>query len=142
MKTEFFINNRAKFAEKMDDYSTAVFFSGKAPRESADQQYSFSVDRNFFYLTGIDREDMVLTISKIAGKTEETLYIPPVDEHFEKWYGILMRKEEAINVSGIKKVEDRNDFLKQFAAKLSSADRPDNVYIFSYITDVEEPYDC
>jgi Xaa-Pro aminopeptidase len=142
MKTEFFINNRAKFAEKMDDYSTAVFFSGKAPRESADQQYSFSVDRNFFYLTGIDREDMVLTISKIAGKTEETLYIPPVDEHFEKWYGILMRKEEAINVSGIKKVEDRNDFLKQFADKLSSADRPDNVYIFSYITDAEEPYDC
>jgi Xaa-Pro aminopeptidase len=82
MKTEFFINNRTKFAERMDDYSTAVFFSGKAPRESADQQHPFSVDRNFFYLTGIDREDMVLTISKIAGKTEETLYIPPVDEHF------------------------------------------------------------
>jgi NADH-quinone oxidoreductase subunit F len=56
MKTEFFINNRTKFAERMDDYSTAVFFSGKAPRESADQQHPFSVDRNFFYLTGIDRE--------------------------------------------------------------------------------------
>ncbi len=141
MKTAFFINNRTKFAERMDDYSAAVFFSGKAPRESADQQYSFSVDRNFFYLTGIDREDMVLVISKIAGKVDETLYIPPVDEYFEKWYGILMRKEEAIEVSGIKTVENRNDFPTKFAGKLSSSDRPDNVYIFSYITDVDEPYD-
>ena len=142
MKTEFFINNRAKFTERMDDYSTAVFFSGKAPRESADQQYLFSVDRNFFYLTGIDREDMVLVISKIAGNVDETLYIQPVNEHFEKWYGILMRKEEAIKISGIKTVENRNDFLTKFSSKLSSEDRPDNVYIFSYITDVEEPYDC
>ena len=142
MKTEFFINNRTKFAEKMDDYSTAVFFSGKAPRESADQQYSFSVDRNFFYLTGINREDMVLVINKIAGNITEALYIPPVDEHFEKWYGILMRKEEAIEASGIKTAENRNDFLTQFASKLSSSDRPDNVYVFSYITGVDEPYDC
>ena len=142
MKTDFFINKRVKFAEKMDDYSTAVFFSGKAPRESADQQYPFSVDRNFFYLTGIDREDMVLIISKIAGKTEEALYIPPVDEHFEKWYGILMRKEEARQASGIKNIENRSDFPAQFSSKLSSAERPDNVYIFSYITDADEPYDC
>ena len=142
MKTDFFINNRTKFAENLEDYSSAVFFSGKAPRESADQQYSFSVDRNFFYLTGINREDMVLVINKIAGKVTETLYIPPVDEHFEKWYGILMRKEEAIEVSGIKTIENRNGFLTQFAGKLSSSDRPDNVYIFSYITDVDEPYDC
>ncbi len=141
MKTEFFINNRAKFAEKMDDYSTAVFFSGKAPRESADQEYSFSVDRNFFYLTGIDREDMVLAINKIAGIITETLYIPPVDEHFEKWYGILMRKEETIEASGIKIVENRNDFLTQLTSKLSSSDRPDNVYIFSYITSTDEAYD-
>ena len=141
MKTDFFINNRTKFAEKMDDYSTAVFFSGKAPRESADQYYSFSVDRNFFYLTGIDREDMVLVINKIAGNVTEALYIPPVDEHFEKWFGILMRKEEAIEVSGIKAVENRNDFMNQFASKLSSSDRPDNVYVFSYITSVDEPYD-
>ena len=141
MKTEFFINNRRKFAEKMEDYSAAVFFSGKAPRESADQQYSFSVDRNFFYLTGIDREDMVLVISKTGGKSEETLYIPPVDEHFEKWYGILMRKEEAFKTSGVKTVENRSDFLTKFAGKLSSSDRPDNVYIFSYITGADEPYD-
>ncbi|MDW5299518.1 MAG: Xaa-Pro aminopeptidase [Sedimentibacter sp.] len=141
MNKNFFINNRAKFAEKMEDYSTAVFFSGKAPRESADQEYDFSVDRSFFYLTGIDREDMVLIINKIAGKVTEALYIPPVDEYYEKWFGIFMRKEEAAEVSGVKTIEIRDEFMTQFAKKLSSSDRPDQVYIFSYITDKDEPYD-
>jgi len=141
MNKNFFIDNRKKFAEKMDDYSTAVFFSGKAPRESADQEYGFSVDRNFFYLTGIDMENMVLLINKISGKTTEMLYIPPVDEHYEKWYGILMRNEEAKEISGIGSIQNRDSFMDEFAKRLSSADRPDNVYIFSYIADKDEPYD-
>lgn len=141
MNSNFYINNRSRFAEKMEDYSSAVFFSGKAPRESADQEYEFSVDRNFFYLTGIDREDMVLIINKIAGKVTEALYIPPVDDYFEKWFGILMRKEEAQELSGIKTIEERDSFMAQFAKKLSSSDRPDNVYIFSYIVDKDESYD-
>lgn len=141
MDKSFFINNRVKFAEKMEDYSTAVFFSGRAPRESADQSYEFSVDRNFFYLTGIDKEDMVLLINRIGGEVSETLYIPPVDEYFEKWFGILMKEEEAREVSGIKSIKNKNEFAGQFANRLSSSDRPDNVYIFSYITDKNEPYD-
>ncbi len=141
MNKDFFISNRKKFAERMEDYSTAVFFSGKAPRESADQEYEFSVDRNFFYLTGIDREDMVLLINKIGGNVTETLYIPPVDEYFEKWFGILMRKEEAEEASGIGSIQNSNEFMEQFAKKLSSSDRPDNIYIFSYITGKDESYD-
>ncbi len=141
MNTSFFINNRKKFAEQMNDNSTAVFFSGRAPRESADQEYAFSVDRNFFYFTGIDRENMVLLINKIAGKVTELLYIPPVDETFEKWFGILMRKEQAEEISGIKSIQNRNEFLEQFAKRLGSSDRPDNVYILSYIVTPEESYD-
>ncbi len=141
MDKNFFINNRKKFSEKMEDYSTAVFFSGKAPRESADQTYDFSVDRSFFYLTGIDREDMVLLINKIGGVVTESLYIPPVNEHFEKWFGILMRKEEAVEASGIESIQNKDEFMDQFAKKLSSSDRPDSVYIFSYITDKDESYD-
>lgn len=141
MDTKFFINNRKKFAERMEDYSTAVFFSGTAPRESADETYGFSVDRNFFYLTGIDREDMILLINKIGGKVTETLYIPPVDEYFEKWFGILLKREEATKISGIKSIQDKDGFMNQFANRLSSSDRPDNLYIFSYITGKDEPYD-
>lgn len=141
MKSSFFINNRKNFSAQMQDNSTALFFSGKAPRQSADEEYAFSVDRNFFYLTGIDRDDMVLVINKIGGTVTEQLFIPPVDEFFEKWYGILLKKEEAITISGIQTVLNRNDFINQFAKKLCSADRPDSVYIVSYYTDPFESYD-
>lgn len=143
MKTEFFVNNRKRFAELMKDCSMAVFFSGKPPRESADQSYAFSVDRNFFYLTGIDREDMVLTISKTGNTVTEKLYIQPVDELHEKWFGILMRKEEAQAASGIelKSIVDRDSFMTDLAKKMGNFDRPDDLYIMSYITDTDEPYD-
>ncbi len=141
MNTSFFVNNRNNFAQQMEDNSTAVFFSGKAPRQSADQEYEFSVDRNFFYLTGINKENMILLINKIAGKVTEELFIPPVNEMFEKWYGILLRKEEAAEISGIKTIQNSNEFNVLFAKRLCSADRPDNVYILSHITELGESYD-
>lgn len=141
MNTSFFVNNRNNFAQQMENNSTAVFFSGKAPRQSADQEYEFSVDRNFFYLTGINKENMILLINKIAGKVTEELFIPPVNEMFEKWYGILLRKEEAVEISGIKTIQNSNEFNVLFAKRLYSADRPDNVYILSHITELGESYD-
>lgn len=141
MNRDFFINNREKFAELMEDNSTAVFFSGNSPRKSGDQTYLFSVDRNFFYLTGIDRENMILLINKIAGKVTELLYIPPVDEVFEKWNGILLRKEEAIELSGVESIQDVGDFKTQFTKRLCSSNRPDNVYIVSYLVSEDESYD-
>jgi Xaa-Pro aminopeptidase len=125
----------------MEDNSTAVFFSGKPPRQSADQEYEFSVDKNFFYLTGIDKDNMVLLINKVSGRITEELFIPPVNEMYEKWFGILLRKEEAISISGVSTIQNINDFQTQFAKRLCSADRPDNVYILSYITDINESYD-
>lgn len=141
MNRNFFVNNRANFADQMEDNSTAVFFSGKAPRQSADQEYEFSVDRNFFYFTGIDKENMILIINKIAGKTTEQLFIPPVNEMFEKWFGILLKKEEATEISGVDSILNKDEFQVQFAKRLCSSDRPDNVYIVSHITDIDEAHD-
>ena len=42
----------------------AVVFSGRAPMRSADGAYPFSVDRDFYYLTGIDHENMILVMTK------------------------------------------------------------------------------
>lgn len=141
MDRNFFVNNRANFAAHIEDNSTAVFYSGKAPRQSGDQEYEFSVDRNFFYFTGIDKENMILIINKIAGKITEQLFIPPVNEMFEKWFGILLKKEEATEISGVNTILNKDEFQVQFAKRLCSSDRPDNVYIVSNITDIDESYD-
>lgn len=129
MNVEFFINNRKRFAENMEDNSLAVFFSGVAPRESLDQDYHFIVDRNFYYFTGIQKDNMALVISKLSGVVTESLFIPPVDEYYEKWFGILMKSEEAIKVSGIKDIMDINNFDENIAARLSGCEIPENLYL-------------
>lgn len=141
MNSEFYVNNRKKFAEKMKDYSVAVFFSKEAPRESLDQSHQFLVDRNFFYLTGINKENMVLVITKTNGVVAEQLYIPPVDETFEKWFGILMKKEEAQAISGITTILDRDSFESNLAAKLGSMELYENLYIVTTLAAMEEPED-
>ena len=86
-------------------------FSGKAPMKSLDSAYPFFVDRNFYYLTGIERENMILVLRK-NDKNEifEELYIEPFDEVLAKWVGGRMRADEATAISGIQNVRDINDF--------------------------------
>ena len=73
--------------------------------KSLDASYPFFVDRNFYYLTGIDRENMILLLRKTwSGELVETLYIEPYDEVLAKWVGGRMRSAEAAEISGISQV--------------------------------------
>ena len=86
-------------------------FSGSAPMRSLDEAYPFCVDRNFYYLTGIERENMILVLRKTySGSVVETLYIEPYDEVMAKWVGARMRAPEATALSGIESVRDLGDF--------------------------------
>lgn len=86
-------------------------FSGRAPMRSEDESYPFSVDRNFYYLTGISRENMILVLTKdYTGKVEEKLFIEPYDELLAKWVGGRMKADEATAVSGIKNIGYVQDF--------------------------------
>ena len=59
MTAEFFAGNRKKLLEKMEENSVAFFHSGIAPVKSNDQDmHPFSVNRNFYYLTGIDEQNV------------------------------------------------------------------------------------
>jgi len=138
MDSSLFKIRRETFTSAMRENSIAVFFSGKAPRKSADSFYPFQVDRNFYYLTGIRRDDMVLVLSKMTGKVEEFLYIPPVKELYEKWVGILMREGEAVEVSGVKVIRDRRDCETELFDRLSNG-KPDAVYLFFTNTRLDEP---
>ena len=72
-----------------------------SPMRSADEEYEFSVDRNFYYYTGIDREHMILVLKKLKeGTMAEELYIEPFDEVMAKWVGARMRENEAREISG------------------------------------------
>ena len=108
--TELKARREALMADKPAP-SMVCIFSGSAPMRSLDEAYPFSVDRNFYYLTGIDRENMILVMRKTySGAVVESLYIEPYDEVMAKWVGGRMRAPEATEISGIESVREIGGF--------------------------------
>jgi len=108
---EIYIARRTQLFENKPANTAVVIFSGAAPMKSQDESYPFAVDRNFYYLTGIERENMILIMRKnYLGEYSETLFIEPYDEVLAKWVGGRMRAEEATDVSGILDIADVGTF--------------------------------
>ena len=70
---------RKQLFNRMEDNSFACFFSGKAPIRTADQHYHFEVNRNFYYLTNINQDDLILAMFKGAGYEKTFLFIEQTD---------------------------------------------------------------
>lgn len=108
---EIYTQRRKALMENKQGPCMAVIFSGSAPMKSLDESYPFAVDRNFFYLTGIQRENMILVLKKsYTGDYSEELYIEPYDEVLAKWVGGRMRNAEATEISGIQRILGVEEF--------------------------------
>ena len=117
MTSEFFTNNRKALLDKLEEGSAVLLYSGIAPVKSYDQDMCpFSVNRNFYYMTGIDTQNVWLLLIKAAVRTVETLFIEEPDEYTIKWTGKMLTKEEATERSGIKSVHYMQDFEGQLAS--------------------------
>ena len=100
---EFSLRRKNLF-EKIDDNSITILFSGVAKKSSADEDYPFLGNRNFYYLTNIEQENSIYVLIKSDGLMKEFLFIQPRDELKEKWTGRRLTIEEATNLSGIENV--------------------------------------
>ena len=109
---------RLKLMDRTKGPCLACIFSGKAPMRSGDEAYDFSVDRSFYYLTGIDRENMILVLRKDENDLiRESIFIEPYDEFLAKWVGGRMKADEVTAVSGIANVSEIGtfpDFVNNF----------------------------
>ena len=111
-----FENNRKKLIESMKENSLLILFAGSAPYRSADQVYKFTPNRNFYYLTGIDEPNVIVTILKTDKEAIETVYLEREDELMAKWVGRAISKDEASEISGIKSTK----YLDEFDSTISS----------------------
>ena len=101
VQVKYLQNNRERVFETIKDNSFVIIHSGAAPFKSADASYPFYVNRNFFYLTGINQEDVTLVIGKLNGEKKELLFIDENDPILVKWVGAKLYKKEASELSGI-----------------------------------------
>lgn len=100
-----YIKRRKNIFNEMKDNSIFVFFNIR-PFEDASK---YDVDRNFYYLTGILEFDNILVLKK-GTENIEKLYIHHIDLQQEKWTGKTIRKDEAINISGVKNIDYIDNF--------------------------------
>ena len=105
MESYFFERNRSRLKELLPDESLTILFAGKAPQKSADEHYPFVPNRNFYYLTGVNEQNVILMLKKSGALFEETLFIEKADPVMEKWVGKTVSKEEAESLSGIKNIK-------------------------------------
>ena len=110
MKSTFFENNRKRYFEKVDNNSLTVLFSGRETQQTCDQTFHFEVNRNFYYLTGINQPNVTLLLLKTNNGTREVLFLEKNDPVMVKWVGAKLEKEEARNISGIKAVSYLEEF--------------------------------
>ena len=98
---------RDLLAESLDNNSIAIFFSSD---NEYDPENGFKVNRNFYYLTGIDAKDMALVLVNNNGNIEERIFIYPYDEVEARWVGGRMSEEEVADISEIVNVLNYSEF--------------------------------
>lgn len=92
---------RNQLFSKLTNNSVAMFASGFSAFKSADSIHHFVVNKNFYYLTGLNQENIILLIANFDGKKQEYLFIDENDPVMVKWVGAKYTKEEASRISGI-----------------------------------------
>ena len=115
MTNEIFARRRQKVVDTLKDQSALFLFSGDVKQRSLDGDYPFCVNRNFFYLTGLDEPGYVLQVSKLAGQVTQTLYLPRPDPYQELYFGRMPTAEEMVENTGL----DRAVYLDKMEWELN-----------------------
>ena len=106
LNPEIFIQNRKRFAERMEKNSIAIFNSNDELPTNGDQLFKFKQNSDLFWLTGIEQEDTMLVLfpGNPDPKYREVLVLVRPNELKEKWDGHRLRVHEATAISGIKTI--------------------------------------
>ena len=105
-----FTERRKQVFDKMDQDSALLLFSGIELHVSADEYLPFEANRNFFYLTGLRRDHMILMMKKTAKEEKSILFIEKADPSQERWFGRKVTVSEAQEITGIDDVRFLDSF--------------------------------
>lgn len=120
MNKNFYIKSRERISALLPDNSVMILFAGKDVRESEDQSYEFCINRNFYYLTGVNEQNDIFVMIKTNDSVQNIMFINKYDELFAKWNGRKMFADEVSNLSGITDIrylEEFKDFLNEIKNK-------------------------
>ncbi len=99
--TDFRIKKRNEILSKMEENSMMILHSNYSAFLTCDEFYPFKVNNNFYYLTGLEEENIILVLAKLGERNIVKLFIDENDPVKVKWVGAKYYPEEASKISGI-----------------------------------------
>ncbi|WBX76096.1 aminopeptidase P N-terminal domain-containing protein [Tenacibaculum ovolyticum] len=112
INNSLFIENRKRFTSQMKPNTIAILVSNDVKHNNADDVMGFTQNNDLFYLSGIDQEETILVLYPDAYKEENraVLFVKETNEQIKIWDGEKLTKEQAIEVSGIDRIEWSSNF--------------------------------
>ena len=104
MNAKEYIKRRDALLAKLPLGSVSLFFAGIELKSSADSVFPFVVNRNFYYLTGIEQEHSVLMLVNSALGPKTYVFIDDIDPLKTRWIGKKLDLDAAKKISGIQDV--------------------------------------
>lgn len=96
-----------KLASKLNNGEAYFVYSGENMYKSLDQDYPFEVQKDFYYLTGIDEDRAGLLVYKQNDTINSILYKPMTDPLTARWTGEYLDINEAKEISEIEVIRDQ-----------------------------------
>ncbi|HEY5557652.1 Xaa-Pro peptidase family protein [Acetobacterium sp.] len=125
LSSEFYSKNRNSMGNILDNNSMAIIYSGREISMTADANYPFYTNNNFYYLTGITEPEVVLVLMKNnQGMVAEKLFIEEADLEKEKWVGKKISKTEAEIQSGICEIH----YMKELPKEIDCSEKSRTLY--------------
>ena len=134
------VERRKQVLDQMEEHSILVLYSGIEQHVSADEYAPFQANRNFFYLTGLRRDNMALLIDKALEEPKITLYIEEPKPDAERWYGRKVTKEEAQAAAALEKPGQVHyiDSLEDTLNRIMTREDVETVYFDTYRHQAQE----
>lgn len=93
---------RERLIKDLGNNSIAIFLSN----DNISGPDVFNVNRNFYYLTGIDAKDMALVLENRNNQLSASMFIMPYDETLAKWVGGRMLESEVSKICEVEHIEN------------------------------------
>ena len=126
-----FAEHREKLYQSIAENTLVIVYAGIPIHTNEDGYYDFVVDSQYFYLTGLERENTAFLAYKTVEKTREILFIEEPDPLSERWTGKMPTVEEVRTISGIEDVR-YTDNLEGAISSFMGRFRVEQVYFDLY----------
>ena len=115
LTAEFHRQRREVLRSNLPDSSCAIIFAAPERIRSADVDYKYHQNPDFYYLTGLNEPNALLIIWKqfrlVEGvKTNEIIFVQPRNASKEKWYGKRLGTTQVRDLLGITNAYSSEDF--------------------------------